>query len=249
MIILLGVCLGAFLLVVFRPLAVSRLMVGLGGAVSVGLAIVLSVLLEPPRGDLSGGLSPVPLVVSTAIAVFVGGLVTAVLSDPPTRAHTPPPRAPIELNSSSRVVWFSTAYSTGRTRALLILGALTGFAFTGLNLSAGHFPGALLSLLGGLGLISFTKVTVRVDAHGVHWKLMPGLPRGFIPHEDITRVRARDIRPGDWGGRGWRFNHLGQAVLIRDGEGLQIQRGKKNLFITVDDAARGAALIEAYRQR
>lgn len=40
----------------------------------------------------------------------------------------------------------------------------------------------------------------------------------------------------------------GQAGLIRGGEGLRIQRGRKNLYITVDDAARGAALIEAYRR-
>lgn len=94
----------------------------------------------------------------------------------------------------------------------------------------------------------FLGVNVRVDARGTHWQLFPGIPRGTLPHGEVTRVGAVDIRPGDWGGWGWRMSLQGRAILIRGGEGLRIQRGKKNFYITVDDAARGAALIEAYRK-
>ncbi len=75
--------------------------------------------------------------------------------------------------------------------------------------------------------------------------LLPRFPRGTISHHEMTRAGAVEIRPDDWGGRDWHFGLQGQAVLIRGGEGLVgLPRGEKNLYPTVDDCARGAALIE-----
>lgn len=145
-------------------------------------------------------------------------------------------------------MWFGRA-RLSRVGYWLTLGALFTVALLAvMAFLDGAWVSALLLAVGTPALLAFLEVRVRVDARGTHWQLLPGFPRGSIPHDEVTRVGAVDIRPGDWGGWGWRVGTQGQAVLIRGGEGLRIQRGSRNLYITVDDVARGAALIEAYRR-
>lgn len=232
---------GGLLLVLLHRLSTTRLMSGAGAGMVIFLAAQRG-LADAADATLGPAL---PLALAVGVA---GGLLVGVLADPPAAPSHPEPAGEVPLHPGSRAVWFGRA-RVPRVGHWITLGALFTVALLAvMAFLDGAWVSALLLALGAPALLAFLEVRVRVDARGTHWQLLPGFPRGTIPHDEVTRVGAVDIRPGDWGCWGWRVGVQGQAVLIRGGEGLRIQRGRKNLYITVDDAARGAALIEAYRR-
>ena len=68
----------------------------------------------------------------------------------------------------------------------------------------------------------------------------------------IDRVEAVQVNPmGEFGGWGLRWAPGGGfGVVLRSGPGIRVRRtGGKVFTVTVDDAATGAALLEALRVR
>lgn len=239
---------GLLLLLLFQRLCTTRLMSGIGAGTVIFVAALQVLILAPQRGladaadTTLGAALPLALIVATA-----GGALVGVLADPPPAEADPVPADSVPLRPGTRAAWFGTARATGFPLWIMLGGMLPLVAFAVSAFLDGAWIPAFLLFLTVPVFVMFLGVDVRVDAHGTHWQLFTGIPRGTIPHAVVTRVGAVDIRPGDWGGWGWRLSLQGRAILIRGGEGLRIQRGKKNFYITVDDAARGAALIEAYR--
>ena len=182
----------------------------------------------------------------------IPGAAVALLCDPPHAPAPPEPATPIDLNPTTRAVWFGSARLRGVPLGVVVVLLVFLMAAAISRLLSGAGVTALVLVFSLAAALTFLRVDVRVDAEGTHWRLLPGLPRGLprgtIPHATVTRAGAVDIRPGDWGGWGWRLGLHGQAILIRSGPGIRLQRGRRDLYITVDDAARGAALIEAYRR-
>jgi hypothetical protein len=76
-----------------------------------------------------------------------------------------------------------------------------------------------------------------------------GVPWRTIPINTITRADVEDVSPLSYGGWGYRGRPGVRAFVIRKGEGIRLTRtGKPDLVVTVDDAARGTALINSMRR-
>jgi hypothetical protein len=99
----------------------------------------------------------------------------------------------------------------------------------------------------GLGLLCFSGVRVTVDDHEVAIDLGPlRWPHRHIARDRILAASVVDIRPLEWGGWGWRGMPGRTAIVIRRGEGMQLDLGDgRSVVVTVDDARRGAALINS----
>lgn len=244
--------LGAFLLGLFAAIARAgftsadsgRVMAGIGSGTVFLLSALLVLMLNTQRGladatSATLGDSPsLAFVIAAAGGLLVALLARPVVAEAPEFAPTE-----IPLRNTSRAVWFGSARVVGWVLALFVLGAVV-MLLTGIwaLLDAQWLPATLL-LVGFLSMVMLTGVHVRVDATDIHWRLLPGLPRATIPYSAVTGVSVVDMRPGDWGGWGWRFGAQGQALFFRSGEGLRIERTRGAAFhISVNDASRGAAL-------
>lgn len=159
----------------------------------------------------------------------------------------------VVLTGNDRAVWFG-AGRVNTALSLIVWGALLAVALLTflINRNTSISVWALIAMLAGaLFLVALLySVHVRVDSHGVHWRYFLGIPRGSISYDALKDVEVAHIRPGEWGGWGWRVGPLGTGLIIRGGEGLRLQRkGKNDLYITVDDARSGAGLIKAFQRR
>lgn len=228
---------------------------GAGTIILLGALSVSTLLPQAGLATAEGFALPTAYFAAPFIVAIVGGVVVALLVKPVAEpADDVPSAEPVAISESSRAVWFGSA------RASWPLAAIMGLSIPATAIPAviSHRSGETgIAVMLGVGTVAvllvflmFLSVRVRIDAAGIHWRLLPGFPRGTIPYEKIDAVDAIDGKPGDWGGWGWRIGPNGTAILLRGGEGLRIRRrGSGNLFISVDDAARGAALANGFLRR
>ncbi|MFJ5232708.1 DUF1648 domain-containing protein [Kitasatospora sp. NPDC088391] len=162
----------------------------------------------------------------------------------------------LELADGERLVWFSRAVNRplGGLAAVggLLAAAALPLVLTGV-LAAG--PGwtlfAVSAVVGAAGA-SCCSVRARVSAAGLEVALGPlGLPtRRWSPAElDSARVEVRTAaRVGGWG---YRLSGLGTTVMLRSGECLvvRLRATGQDFAVSVDDAGRGAALLNALLAR
>jgi hypothetical protein len=156
----------------------------------------------------------------------------------PARTATSGPLATVGLGPSERAMWTGSAHNRW----------LVGVAF------ASIVVGVLLPAI-GLGVcvlvavlcLTFASVQARVDERGVRVALGPlAFPRVRFPLATIREARAVDIAPAQNGGWGYRGSvaMLGKAaIVIRGGEGLELQLDGGQVRITIDDAATAAGLV------
>lgn len=248
--------LGVLLLGLFAAIARSgftsgisaRFMAGIGAGSVILLAALLMLMLDAQRGltDATsatlGGLLPLAFGIAAA-----GGLLVALLARPVVTGTPEFTDTEIPLSDTSRAVWFGSARVSGWILVVFVAGAVVILMAAVYMLLDAQWLLATILFVSFLPLALLTGVHVRVDAHGIHWRLLAGFPRRTIPYSAVSSVSVVDMRPGDWGGWGWRFGPHGQALFFRSGEGLRIERTRGAAFhISVDDASRGAALIRAY---
>ncbi|WP_072691049.1 hypothetical protein [Rhodococcus marinonascens] len=174
----------------------------------------------------------------------VGGILWAIamfallLRSPRTARYGPAPTLPVPLTPDERAAWIG--YARGRWAATLALTMALAAVVSAL-LGAIWLVAAflVLAVIGG----AFASVTVQIDRGGlsvsswnVRWRR--------IPLDSITEAQVTVVRPGDWGGWGYRFTPRGTAVVIRGGEGIVLTRTDGRRFaVTVDAAEQGAALL------
>jgi hypothetical protein len=100
----------------------------------------------------------------------------------------------------------------------------------------------------GIILGLFAVVRVRVDGGGVLVSYGPfGFPRQCVPLTRIRGARAIDVAPPrhcGWGYRGSLVLSRRASIVIRRGDGVELDCGEKGtLVITVDDAETAAGLV------
>lgn len=195
--------------------------------------------------------------VGAAIAVAIGaGLLVGVLAGlvAPRDAHLPAegqvspadPRA--SLGDGERAAWIRTARG-GPGMAVAgaaVVGTLVLVVFTGL------WWMILLPVVLGLVMASMMSWTVTVDASGLEVRSALGLPRTFVPLDEVEGAREVTVDPfREFGGWGWRTGRGGRVgIVVRKGPGLEVRRsGGRVLVVTVDDAATGAALLTSLADR
>ncbi|MFG2913830.1 DUF1648 domain-containing protein [Kitasatospora sp. NPDC048298] len=155
----------------------------------------------------------------------------------------------LEVPPGAHLVWLShaanpwlqlTAAVFGLAAVAVAVAATSGVADVGL-------PLVLLLALPALTVLVCSSVRVRVTAAGLTVGFGPfGWPaRRWSPAElESARVERRTAAQA--GGWGYRINGLGTTVMLRGGACLVVRTRRGTDFaVSVDDAERGAALLNA----
>ena len=192
-----------------------------------------------------------PLFAAGVAAALAGWFLQPRGSRPaPARAVTP-----LELASSERAAWIRTAFLP--VPAVAVITAATIVALkAGFGWVAGdrHGFAAILTAV-ALLLIALLATTVAfrvcVDARGLSVRSMLGVPRFRVPPQEVGSVAVVDARslgvPGSWG---IRVLPGRVTIVMRSTLGIHVTRRDGRLFfVTVDDAATGAALLDALAAR
>jgi hypothetical protein len=184
------------------------------------------------------------LILAVILAAVASGSLGWVLA-PPSAAAGPPagPLPSAGLRAGEQAVWWGTA----RNRWLLAVVPIA-IAVAAL-LGSSHL--ARVGVVIGLVSLVFSFVRVLVGPTGVQVRVgLVGWPRRTLLYRDIEDATAERVVPMAYGGWGWRRRPGRTAVVIRDGEGLRLRLTSGRLFVvTVDDAERGAGLINDYVTR
>ncbi|HEY0118261.1 MAG TPA: DUF1648 domain-containing protein [Cellulomonas sp.] len=105
-----------------------------------------------------------------------------------------------------------------------------------------------------LGLVGLTlgPWTVTVDERGLTARTVLPRPRTVVPLAEVESAEVVQVDPiRDFGGWGYRLGRAGRAgIVLRPGEAILVHRsGGRELVVTVDDAHRGAALLNTLAER
>lgn len=148
------------------------------------------------------------------------------------------PGAPTVWSGSARSVW-ALPLTLGSLLLAVIIAVRSPLAGLALGLPA---------LIG----LAFTSIRMTVDPRGVrilYGKL--GWPRQRVKLAEIEQATSLHVRPMAWGGWGYRgsLRITGRAaIVLRGGEGVQLDlTGGRRMVITVDDAEAAARLINNLR--
>ncbi|RSS88250.1 DUF1648 domain-containing protein [Streptomyces sp. WAC02707] len=160
----------------------------------------------------------------------------------------------LRIPDDRRVAWFSRTVNPW----MQLVAAVTGLVAVGILVAAvGGLadPGGLWAAFAACAVASlscalFSSVQARVSERGLEVSFGPlGWPTRRWAPGDIDAARAETRGPAQVGGWGYRVSGLGTTVMLRAGECLVIRpRGRRADFaVSVDDAGRGAALLNALR--
>ncbi|SEG85082.1 hypothetical protein SAMN05444920_105464 [Nonomuraea solani] len=168
---------------------------------------------------------------------------------PPILEGQAPPR--LRLTPGRRTVWVGRA--TNRWLTLVGLVSLAVIAVVGTLTLLGTLPrsavGATLPPIALVFLLTLVTTSVTVGAGGDTVRIGLGplrLPARRIRLSVIDSAWAEERLPGDVGGWGFRGVPGSATIMLRGGECLVLRyRSGGRLAISVDDAERGASLINA----
>ncbi|MEU9988739.1 DUF1648 domain-containing protein [Streptomyces sp. NPDC048045] len=189
---------------------------------------------------------------AAATAAGAGAWLLTTRGQDPSPAVAPTP--PLEIPDGQHLAWFSRATNPWLHGAALLTGLAA--AASGAALAAGLVgTGPFFPVFAGAGLASCSlavcaSVRVRISQHGLEVAFGPlGRPRRRWAAGDIESARVEHRTPAQAGGWGYRLGGLGTTVMVRGGECLVVRlRGRRSEFaVSVDDAERGAALLNALR--
>ncbi|GEK20841.1 DUF1648 domain-containing protein [Cellulomonas xylanilytica] len=227
-------------------------------ATAVGMAAFLSTLvvgmLDVQRGLTdTAGTTGLGLVMTVAFAVGIGAAALAAWAVPrdahqPAQEPVPPTAAVLDLGPDEAAVWVTHAES----RSALVIGSSVALLTLALGLLLGLPFLAVPAVLVAAIVLSSTWFTVMVDRRGLTVRSAVGWPRFSVPIDEIREAAVTTVSPlAEFGGWGYRVGRGGRVgVVLRTGEGLQVERtGGRAFVVTVDDAATGAALLNTLAAR
>ncbi|MEV4335630.1 DUF1648 domain-containing protein [Streptomyces sp. NPDC049590] len=232
----------------WRPMALAPT-----GAVLVGAQVSI-VLANLGRTDWHRARQPVLAVVLLGVLAALAAV--AAWRFAPRPAAVPAAAPVLEVPEGERLVWFSRAANSW-LRLLAAVGvlvagvALVALAF-GLADPATLWPVFVCSAVVAIAVATFSSVQAKVSEAGLEVSFGPlGWPVRRWSPAAIESARAERRRPAQVGGWGYRISGLGTTVMLRAGECLVIRpRGRRSDFaVSVDDAERGAALLNTLRAR
>lgn len=161
----------------------------------------------------------------------------------------------VPLAPSERAVWMHTVTASAGGIAAVTVATLAVLAGA-VVLALARTPAAWILLgvavLLVLMLSTMLAFRVRVDERGLSVVSVGGWPRFAIAIGDVAAVSIDEISPmADFGGWGVRYGPgRGWGVIMRSGEAIVVERRSGARFtVVVPDAARGAGVLEALRER
>lgn len=187
-----------------------------------------------------------------AAAVGAAGLLAARRAPDEPRPTADGPT--LDIPAGQRVVWLARtsnswlhalAALTGLLAITAVVSALAGLTDLPFLLAAAPFAFASLLVLG------CSSVRARVSERGLDVAFGPfGWPTRHWAAEDIESARVENRTPAQVGGWGYRLGGPGTTVMLRGGECLVIHPSRGREFaVSVDDAERGAALLNSLSAR
>jgi hypothetical protein len=103
-------------------------------------------------------------------------------------------------------------------------------------------PFLLLALVLSYVRVSVSDYGLRAKLGGIMWR--------NIPLEQVARAEFIDLNPAEWGGWGYRMFPGRSAMVLRRGEAIEVHlKSGRRFAVTVDDAARGAGLLNGLLAR
>lgn len=188
-------------------------------------------------------------VVTLAGAAAVGAV--ALLAGRRARGTVPPTAGPaMEIPRGQRFVWLSRASNPW----LHLMAAVSGVvALAATAAAVGGLAGAeAVPLAGTFALVALVvlgcaSVQARVTERGLEVAFGPlGWPTRRWTADGIASAWVETRTAMRVGGWGYRLSGLGTTVMLRGGECLVIRTAKgKDFAVSVDDAERGAALLNS----
>ncbi|GAA5049126.1 hypothetical protein HNP84_004343 [Thermocatellispora tengchongensis] len=222
-----------------------------GGTFAVGLQVVI-LQANLDRGEWrdaeTWGLSG-PLLIAVSLgAGWLGSLAAG--AGPGDRPEPAPEPAPLpRLRAHERAVWVSSSVNRSLS-GLAVLGLGASLLVAGATLVV--LPAATWALVVALLLLSMgaavvSSVRVHVTDAGLSVAYGPlRRPVRHYPLAAIRGARAEPRLPMDVGGWGYRGRPRAGTLMIRGGDCLVVRFDPDGeLAVTVDDAARGAALLNS----
>lgn len=237
-----------------------RFMGAMAAAVSTLVAMLMTWTYAVQAGadghDAVVGIWPV-LVVSFAVSAAVGVIAWFVQPANPRDPAVPAPAQPLDLAADEQAVWLRTAslrpagaVAITALSIVLVLVAI-GCWFAGAPVEVAWILTGVALLVAAIAAMT-VAFRVRVDAAGLHVVSVAGLPRFVVPIADVASASAVEVTAmGEFGGWGLRKALDGRfGVILRSGPAIEVARTSgRRYVVTVDDAATGAALLEAFAQR
>ncbi|MFF3676588.1 DUF1648 domain-containing protein [Streptomyces sp. NPDC002120] len=198
------------------------------------------------QADPLDGRVLVAVLAAAVLAAFAGAMIDR---RGPVAAVGPAAGAPVmDIPAGERLVWLARTSNPWLRLTAAALGAVAALAAVA---GAGGLLGPAWQLVAPFGVASvavlaFSSVRARVTAQGLEVGFGPlGWPVRRWAAADIESARAEDRTPTQVGGWGYRLGGLGTTVMLRAGECLVVRSRGKDFAVSVDDAARGAALLNS----
>jgi uncharacterized membrane protein len=214
------------------------------GVLFAGLAALgVSLNLDAPTWRAAGPMPITAIAAVLGISVGAAALVSRGARTLERAGAAISPHASIGLGATERASWTATARN--RWLAALAL-ALAGAA--AISLAVAPAASVAICAIAAIAVLTFATISVSVSERGLRVVLGPWrFPRIDVPLASIREARAIDVSPMSRGGWGYRgsLSLFGRAsVIVRGGEGieLELERGR-TLVITVDDAQTAAGLL------
>ncbi|MEU6666996.1 DUF1648 domain-containing protein [Streptomyces sp. NPDC046727] len=197
-------------------------------------------------------------VVGVAVVLALAGIAGAVAWRLTPRTVTAPAATTpaLDLPEGERLVWFSRTANPWLRLLAAVAGLIAALALVALAVGladpAGLWPVCAVCAVTALAGAVFSSVQAKVSEAGLEVSFGPlGWPARRWTPAAIESARAERRLPSQVGGWGYRLSGLGTTVMLRAGDCLVVRpRGRRTDFaVSVDDAERGAALLNALRTR
>ncbi|MFJ8163094.1 DUF1648 domain-containing protein [Streptomyces sp. NPDC096136] len=211
-------------------------------------ASIVRANLDAPDWRQAGSVTGWGVAVMVAVAVLAGAGGAALGRRSPAEGPAAAEGPRMEIPGGERLVWLSSAANPW----LQLLGGLLGLAALGgllaglAGLLDGPWPMVAPLAFAALAVLVCSSVRARVTQRGLEVAFGPlGYPVRRWAAADIESARAEERTPARAGGWGYRINGLGTTVMLRGGECLVVRVKGRDFAVSVDDAARGAALLNS----
>ena len=166
----------------------------------------------------------------------------------PTEAQIPDDATRVALGATETAAWVARAQS----RTTLVVGGAATVLVLAITALTQLWAVAIVAVAVLALVLAMARFSVVVDRRGLTVRSTLGWPRVSIPLDEVLRAEVVEVTPfGEFGGWGYRVGRGGRVgIVLRGGDGLQVERsGGRSFVVTVDDAATGAALLNTLAAR
>lgn len=197
-------------------------------------------LADARSATLGGG----GLLLAFALAALVA-LVTGLLATPISPPHHQDMAVPtMSVPKQGTAVWVKTSTMHPGIQALLVV-AIVAAVISAIVMNQTWMYVIVVATI--VPIIGCWSWKLKVDSRGFSYRSPLGIPRGIISHEEIKKAEPIEIKPGDWGGWGWRKNGSGTGLITRSGEGIRITRSNGTYVeASCKDAPTATALLKHF---